>query len=44
LVVPPKELARLQEFDVHLTLSSSSGVENGDKACAMVNGLTVRAK
>jgi hypothetical protein len=44
LVVPPEELARLQEFDVHLTLSSSSGVENGDKACATVSGLTVRAK
>ena len=34
LKVPAEELAGLQEFDVHVRLSSSSGVEQGDKACA----------
>ena len=44
LVVPREELAGVQEFDVHVALSSTSGVEQGDKACATLSGLSVRAK
>ena len=44
LEVPAGELGSLQDFDVHLTLQSSSGVENGDKACATLSKLTIQAK
>jgi hypothetical protein len=42
--VPAAELKGLQEFDVHVTLSSSSGVEQGNKACASLKGIRIRAK
>ena len=44
LKVPAEKLAGLQEFDVHVLLSSSSGVEQGDKACATLRGMRVHAK
>ena len=44
LEVPAGELGSLQDFDVHMTLHSSSGVENGDKACATLSKLTIQAK
>ncbi len=44
LEVPPKELAGLKEFDVHIVLSSTSGVEDGNKACATLRGLSIQAK
>jgi len=44
LDVPPAELAGMQAFDMHVTLSSSSGVEQGAKACATLSALSVQAK
>ena len=44
LEVPAGELGSLQDFDVHMMLHSSSGVENGDKACATLSKLTIQAK
>ncbi len=44
LEVPPGRLGSLQDFDVHITLHSSSGIENGDKACATFSKLTIQAK
>ncbi|MFH1920760.1 MAG: hypothetical protein ABIP48_12830 [Planctomycetota bacterium] len=44
LDVPGGELDGLREFDVHLLLQSSSGVEHGEKACATVTGLIIEAK
>ena len=44
LEVPAGELGSLQDFDLHVTLHSSSGVENGDKACATLSKLTIQAK
>ena len=43
LEVPVAELESLQDFDVHVTLHSSSGGENGDKACATLSKLTIQA-
>lgn len=34
----------MREFDIHVTLSSSSGVEQGLKACATLRGLSVQAR
>ena len=52
LEVPAKDLvgasARvpdgLQDFDVRVTLTSVSGVEQGEKACATLNAISIRAK
>ena len=44
LEVPAGELGSLQDFDLHVMLHSSSGVENGDKACATLSKLTIQAK
>jgi hypothetical protein len=44
LTVPSEELKELQDFDLHVTLSSSSGVEQGDKACAVLRRIQVQAK
>jgi len=44
LEVPGTELRGMKEFDVHVVLSSSSGVEGGDSACATLNGLSIQAK
>lgn len=43
LTVPSEELKGLQDFDLHVTLSSSSGVEQGDKACAVLRRIQVQA-
>ena len=42
--VPPEELKGLREFDVHVRLGSTSGVEGQDRACATLQGLRIRAK
>jgi hypothetical protein len=44
LKVPSEELAGLRDFDVHVLLSSNSGVEHGDKACATLNRIRVDAR
>jgi hypothetical protein len=44
LRVPPEELDGLREFDIHVVLLSGSGVEQGDKACALLRGLRVGAR
>ncbi len=44
LTVPSEELKGLQDFDLHITLSSSSGVEQGDKACAALRRIQVHSK
>ena len=44
LKVPTKQLAGLRHFDVHVLLHSSSGVEQGSKACASVSALRIRGK
>ena len=44
LTVPREELQELRDFDLHVTLSSSSGVEHGDKACAVLRRIQVQAK
>ena len=42
--VPGEELVGLREFDVRILLRSTSGVEQGKKACATVDHLTVHAR
>ena len=42
--VPPGELGDLQEFDVHVLLRSTSGVEHGTKACATLRALKVEGR
>ena len=42
--VSPRVPDGLQEFDVRVTLSSASGVEQGKKACATLNAISIRAK
>ena len=44
LEVPADDLGALREFDIHVTLDSGSGVENGEKACATLNDLSIQAK
>ncbi|NUQ62183.1 MAG: hypothetical protein HUU20_06830 [Pirellulales bacterium] len=44
LEIPSAELAQLRDFDVHVKLHSSSGVEGDDRACATVRGLSIHAK
>jgi len=44
LTIPRKELQELRDFDIQITLSSSSGVEQGDKACAVLRRIQVQAK
>ena len=44
LKIPAEELAGMRDFDVHVRLSSSSGVEQGDKACATLNRIRVDAR
>ena len=39
--IPKTDFPKLQEFDVHITLHSSSGVEHGDKACATLRALSI---
>ncbi|MFO0003870.1 MAG: hypothetical protein ACK559_22345, partial [bacterium] len=39
LEIPLEELAGLSEFDLHIGLHSSSGVEQADRACATLRGL-----
>jgi hypothetical protein len=42
--IPPSELGDLQEFDVRVVLRSSSGVEQGAKACATLQALKVEGR
>ena len=44
LTIPSEELRELRDFDLHILLSSSSGVEQGDKACAVLRRIQVQAK
>ena len=44
LLIPPEEIAGLQEFDLHVWLHSGSGVEQGDKACAVLRGIQIFGK
>lgn len=44
LIVPPDELKELTELEVIVELQSASGVEQGAKACATLNGLSIRAR
>ncbi len=44
LPIPAGELRSGREFDIHIKLRSTSGVEGGPNACAAVSGLKVRAK
>ena len=44
LTVPPEELESLRDFDVHVTLRSTSGLEGGGTACASVWSLKIRGK
>ena len=44
LVVPPDELQELTEFEVTVQLRSTSGVEQGDKACATIDHLRIHAR
>ena len=44
LKIPSAELAGLREFDVHVLLSSNSGVEQGDKACATLRRFRIDAR
>ena len=52
LTVPSAELTgdsaklrdSLQDFDVRVVLRSTSGVENGPKACATFDGIHIRAR
>ena len=44
LKVPSEELRELRDFDLHILLSSSSGVEQADKACAVLRRIQVQAK
>lgn len=44
LNVPVEQLEGLRDFDVHVQLSSGSGVEQGDKACAILRRLRIEAK
>jgi len=52
LEVPAKELSGksakvsegIRDFDVRITLRSHSGVEQGDKACATLDKISIRAK
>ncbi len=41
LEIPKTDFPKLQEFDVHITLHSSSGVEHGDKVCATLRALSI---
>jgi hypothetical protein len=44
LVVPSDELQELTELDVIVELHSTSGVEQGAKACATLDSLSIRAR
>ncbi len=44
LKVPADQLAGMRDFDVHVLLSSSSGVEQGDRACATLSRIAVNAR
>ena len=44
LNVSAEQSEGLSEFDVHVQLSSGSGVEQGDKACATLRRLRIEAK
>ncbi len=43
LVIPEEGLAGARQFEIRLTLRSTSGVEQGEKACARVNALSIHA-
>ncbi len=43
LSIPVAQLAGLRDFDVHITLKSTSGVDMGDTAPATVTALKIRA-
>ena len=44
LKIPPAELSGLRDFDVHVTLVSSSGIEGSTKAYAGLSGLRIEGK
>lgn len=44
LQIPPEELGDLRDFDVHIILRSTSGVESGDRDCANVSSLKIEGK
>ena len=44
LKLPPEALVELRDFDVHVILRSTSGVEGGAKACASLGELSLRAE
>jgi len=44
LEVPPAQVKSLHDFDVHIILRRTSGVENGDKACAEVSALRIEGE
>ena len=44
LTVPSGQLESLRDFDVHVVLRSTSGVEGGMKACATLDALRIRAR
>jgi len=44
LRIPPEPLRNLRDFDVHVILNSRSGVDLGDKACALLRRLRIRGK
>lgn len=44
LTIPSEQLNGIRDFDIHVVLSSSSGVEQGDKACATLNRIRVDAR
>jgi len=44
LQLPPEALPELRDFDVHIILRSTSGIESGEKACASIEDLSIRAR
>lgn len=43
LRIPPEEISGMRDFDVHVTLFSGSGVEQGTRACATLSGFRISA-
>jgi len=44
LEIPPADLGGLAEFDLHIWLHSGSGVEQGDKACALLRRMRIEGR
>ena len=44
LKIPGDQLRDLRTLDVHVILRSTSGVEGGNRQCASLNSLSIRAK